>query len=173
MKIPTNHPQFSDGAALLIVTGKQSAEFFILNQGTAERVDQFEIPKTKYSDNEGKSIRVGRGTSMVSGGSREPDKQQITVEFLRELKKRIRPLLTANEVRSTYLYAPDHLMPHLKEALSATIKKTYAMSFLGNYLGYKPLELIEMIQIRQVRRADKRRVQPSKTEATKLLRKIS
>lgn len=170
MKISNDLPQFIGERTLLIVTSKESAEFYLARDGKIMLVDSFDLPTPRYSGREGFFARRGR-RGGVSGAVREEDKIGRMKDFLRQLEKRTKKFLAKQEVAATYLYAPSYLMKQTKLELSQVIRQTHVMSFQGNYHNSHPFRLLEMISSRKSRRAERRRIVPTKDEAAKILRK--
>lgn len=171
MKISAKLPQFKGSTALLIATGQTGADFYVAKNGEVFKSSSFKLPKLKYSDHEGKFIRRGRGRIFSAGAVYEYDKNWMLKEFLRELEGRANELMSRYKVTVSYLYAPAHLLKQIKAKMSKILGDSYAMSFRGNYQGQHPFELLEMITARQARRADKKRVAPTRREVVKILQR--
>jgi hypothetical protein len=169
MKIPATLPQFDSQVALLVVTGKQGATFYIGANGEIASAGSFEVRLPRRTERAGLFIRRGRGRVLASGSVREPNKTAHAQEFLRQLASRLRELATRHQATASYLYAPTYLMKQAKAALAKTLGRTYVMSFSGHYQDRHPLELLRMIAARSARRAGRRRVVPLKREAATLL----
>ena len=171
MKISAKLPQFNKNTALLIVTGQMGADFYKALNGEVVKVASFTIAKPKYSDHEGKFIRRGRGRIFSVGAVYEFDKSGTIKEFLRALENQTKALVLKHKPAVSYLYAPAHLMKQIKSILLKYLGSSYMMSFRGNYHGYSPFEILEMIGARETRRAISRRVEPTNREVIKILKR--
>ena len=167
MKIPSQFPQFTDVAALLIVTGKQGAEFYLGHSGELVEAGAFDIPAAKYSDKEG--FFAGRGGA--SGSVKETDKAGHTKEFLKRLETELKKMISKRRKMSVYVYAPEYLMPQVKVLVKKLAGEQYAMSFIGNYLKTHPKKLLEMLEVRVERKAAKKKVVRTSKEAAKMLKR--
>lgn len=155
----------------MIAAGQMGAIFYLVRNGELTKAASFELRKPRYSDHEGKFVRRGRGQFFAAGAVYEFDKQGMIKEFLRELEGRAKALMLKYKITASYLYAPAHLMQQIKTKIKKILGDSYMMSFRGNYHNSHPFELLKMISGRQGRRASRRRVMPTKTEAAKILRR--
>lgn len=174
MKISKQLPSLVKESALLIVTGKQGAEFYITEKGQINLQNKFEVKPPRYSDKEG--FFGGRGSGSKGGASgsvKEINKIENIKDFLRQLKIELQKNFAKKKTFNVYLYAPQYLMRQVKEVVRSVVGESYMMSFTGNYLKQHPTELLKMIGGRADRRAAKKHVVPTTNEATKIIKKKS
>jgi hypothetical protein len=172
MKIGRQFPQFSNGAALLIITGKQQAEFYRASSGDIVRFGGFELDASHFSDKEGFfGNRHGGGKGGVSGSVREEPKIENVKEFLRVLGSELEKELKHQRYSEVYVYAPQYLMRQVKVVVKKCAGKSYAMSFTGNYLKSHPTVLLGMLENRVERKAAELKIVPTKREAGKILKR--
>ncbi|PJE75520.1 hypothetical protein COV04_04425 [Candidatus Uhrbacteria bacterium CG10_big_fil_rev_8_21_14_0_10_48_11] len=172
MKIGKQYPQFTNAPALIIVTGKQEAEFYRAKNGEMSLVGTFEVRPPRFSDKEGFFGARGSGGKAGAGGSvREEPKIAQQKEFLKKLKAEVTAELGKLGYKEVYLYAPQYLMAELKSGIKKIVGARYTMSFTGNYLKMHPTKLLAMLENRVERKAAKRKVVPTTREANKILQK--
>lgn len=150
MKITEKLPQFDQTPSLLIVTGWQSGKIFFVKDGEVDLIEDIEIEKRKYSDNEGffkaKSRNVG---GMYSGISLEEDKNIIRKEFLEELMPKLDILVKEKNIREIYVFSPDEGLHSLDKHLNKDIKSIIKGFYSGNYTNHGPFDLLKKIQDEQ------------------------
>lgn len=135
-------PQFTNTGALLIVCGTQDAIIYFAKDGQVEQLEFIEIEKTKYSDNEGFFSSFGR--NMVSGASREIDKNDTNKKLVKELESELKNIFQSRKIDEVYIFAPSHIdiVPSLALANTKLIKK----QLKGNYVKKHPFDLLKKIK---------------------------
>lgn len=164
MQVSRKLPQFSGRAALLIVAGKQVAEFYLAQDGQIRRLNSFQIATPKYSDREGFFItRNHQAGIMRSGAPYEAKEQKIRQDFLREFAQNLRLIEAGTGVDEIYLFSPaEVLLAKLPKSLAGKV----AGEFRGNFYGSHPFVLLQ--EIAKARPSKRRPVQIT-AEARKIL----
>lgn len=146
MNIPEEYPQFTDRAALLIVTGAQDADFYFAHDGVMEKIDSFKIEKPHYSDNEGFSETRSGGRVLASGSAKEGVKEKVLADFLHEFKIHSKDAYMKNMPDALYVFTPGYMVHFVTESLLADAERRIVRVFRGNYYDKHPTEFLQMIQ---------------------------
>ena len=155
MKISQELPNFDDEKALLVVTSKRVADFFVASKGVIKKLKSFEIPDTWVSGKEDFSERSGSGMVYGSGGLNESQKEKIRQKFLIELKKEIKQMIPKYKIESIYLFSPNYLINSIREALPNSAVKKIKGFLKGNYCSHHPFELLEKIKDKLIKEEKK------------------
>jgi hypothetical protein len=142
MKIPRQFQQFKDEPTLLLVAGRQTAVLYEAKDGILNKIDSFEIPKPRYSDREGEFRRRGRGVTVSSGVPKELRDDDIINDFLKELKKRLKPL---SKPEKLIVFAPDKTRHKILDVLPKAWQQKVTKVIRGNYFNKEPLDVISRI----------------------------
>ena len=144
MKITKNLPQFDNEKVLLIVTGRQEAEFYYAGSGIVEKISEFKVKKPTYSDHEGRVIRQGRGQLFGSGTASKDTKEKILQDFKRAFKKSLQTVLEgAPDV--IYVYTPAPLASELPALFPKKTALRIKKIIRGNFYGRHPFEILKKI----------------------------
>ncbi len=146
MQISNKLPQFDDEKALLIVTGKQEASFYVAHQGQLEKLDEFYIPPITYSDNEGHSQKHKLGILMGSGFVRENKKRTLRYKFLGQVEEHLSRIAKKQEVDRLYLFCPSYVLLSVKGVVPYPLKEKRIESIAGDYHHQHPFKLLEKIK---------------------------
>lgn len=144
MKLPQKFPQFEDEKALIVVAGQMEADFYLLFNGEINKISSFKVEKPRYSDREGFVVRRAGGITIGGGPSYNVSKEKIKIEFSKEFKKAIKPLLSDKKISRIYLFAESYVVNEIKDLLSSFSGQLKLIG-RGNYLKTKPLDLLEKI----------------------------
>lgn len=146
MKISKNLPQFEGENVLLVVTGRQEADFFRAGDGVIENMTGFKIEKPLYEDRKGRVMRRGHGQLLASGAAYEEQKEKIMQDFRREFRKTLQAALGNFAPDQIYVYVP----PYLANEVVALFPKRTAFLIKkimkGNFYGRHPFEILEKIR---------------------------
>jgi len=167
MQISQKFPQFEDEKALLVVTGKQEASFYMAHKGNLEKLDEFYIPPITYSDNEGHSEKHKLGMMIGSGYVREDKKRTLRYKFLGQLEEYLDKISRKHEVDHIYLFCPSYVLLSVKGVIPYSLKDKRLESIAGDYHHQHPFKLLEMI--REMK--DKSPVKAMRESARKILDK--
>lgn len=142
MKIAQQFPQFKKERALLILTGTQDAEFYLASEGSMERIEMFRIPRMKFSDREGLSVRPGK--MGVTGGSSLSMKERYRQEFAAKFKTAAKDVVA--RVMPTQIAIISPIVGEIEELLPAISKKAVNMRLRKNLCERHPEEILGHIK---------------------------
>lgn len=142
MKIAQQFPQFKKERALMILTGTQEAEFYLAGDGSMEKVEMFRIPRIKYSDKEGLSVRTGK--TGVTGGGSGSVKEQYQQEFTAKFKGTAKDVIT--RVMPTQIMIVSPIIGEVEQLLPATAKKLVVMQLKKNLCERHMEEILEHVK---------------------------
>lgn len=145
MKISRNLPQFEGEKALIIVSGKQEARFFLAKDGIIEELESFQFEKPKYSDREGFFISRGKSGVYRSGAVYEFKKQRLVKELGNRLENGFADIIKYNKVDSIYLLSPEYLENYVKKAVPPDYKKKIKFLLKGDYSHFHPFDILNKI----------------------------
>ena len=148
MKISKDLPQFVGEKALLIVTGKQEADFYSAGDGSIEKIAGFMVEKPHYSDREGHFKTRGRGATLASGAVYENQKEKILQDFRREFRKTLKTVLGSFTPNQIYVYTPSYLSNEIVALFSKRMALAIKKVIKGNFYGRHPFEMLEKIRVR-------------------------
>ncbi len=147
MHISLNLPQFIKAKALLCVTDREHARFYLAYKGELiERVDLAVQPPPE----EGK---------LASGGWRKKGLKRkgklvgsprgfegVYHAFAKKVSQAMLKLHTARAYRELYLFAPHHYAAELIERLHPYVKAKLKASYGGDFIHEHPMELVRRIR---------------------------
>ena len=166
MKIPQKLEQFNEEKALLVVCGAKEASFLLLHKGEIIVQDNFRIVKEEFrKEKEGLFRKGGRGRIFEIGAIFEPKKRKIEQEFFEKLKTYSEKIINREKIDSIYIFAPGYILKSLRLKIPSLVKEKVKMFKRGNFTGYHPIKLVEIIT--EVKREKK--VVPISKEAKKIL----
>ena len=142
MKLSHNFSQFEKKNVLLIATGKQDAVFYHSKEGEVNKVLSFQIPKPKYSDNEGIFQKSMHGR-MQSGSVEISNDAPIVRDFLHELTKRAKTIKA--DFSEIYIFAPKNTKNKISDALPYEWRQKINQIMEGNYYNKPATFLLEKI----------------------------
>jgi len=146
MKISQNLPQFAGEHVLLVVTGRQEAEFYRAGDGEVEKVAAFKVETPKYSDREGHFKTRGRGMVLASGAVYEAQKEKILQDFRREFKSSLKSVLANfSQPDRIYMYTPAYMATDVQGLFPRLVAGAIKKTIRGNFYGRHPFELLEKI----------------------------
>jgi hypothetical protein len=146
MRIPFDLPQFKDKRALIIITGKQAADFYIAGDGEMTKISWFVLKTPRYSDREGFFVRSGRGKTYSSGAVYETLDDKIKGEFLKKFAHEVKKILARRSITDIYLFAPSYMKNVIQGAFPKRDLIFIRVSFLGNFSKKHPLFLLKKIK---------------------------
>lgn len=154
MKIPSRLPQFEKEKVLIVVTGFQTAGFYIAADGEMDKISSISIPRRKYSDDEGyyaSRSRIGKKTSgvVVSGAVREYPKEAVLEEFLNLLEAELKIISKKEKISGICLFSPDYAMNEIKSAFPTALKNKIKFSIKGNFSHYSQIQLLEKLNLKR------------------------
>ncbi|EKD23803.1 MAG: hypothetical protein ACD_81C00180G0005 [uncultured bacterium] len=142
MKIAQQFPQFKKERALLIVTGTQEAEFYLAGDGVIEKIEMFRVPKIKFSDREGLSVRTGK--TGVTGGSSNSPKELYQQAFVAKFKVTAKDVVT--RVLPTQITIISPVIAEIEQLLPVTAKKLVTMRLKKNVCERHMEEILGHVQ---------------------------
>ncbi|TSC71503.1 MAG: Uncharacterized protein G01um101470_572 [Parcubacteria group bacterium Gr01-1014_70] len=148
MKISKNLPQFKDENVLLVVTGRQEADFFRAGEGVIENITGFKIEKPLYDDRKGRVVRRGHGQVLASGAVYEDQKEKILQDFRREFRKTLKAALVDFIPDHIYVYVPSYLANEVVALFPKRMALTIKKIVKGNFYGRHAFEILERIRVR-------------------------
>ncbi len=170
MKITNKLPQFTDQTALLVVTGKQDAVFYLVKDGELWQVDSFKVDKPQYTDAPGHFEAHSQGRMIKAGSAYDPTEADETAvrDFLRFLKQELESVVKHHQLTALYVFCPGYLKNRIEGQLPKDLAPKEQMLIEGNYYNTHPFELLERIQ----KRSRFNPVRPLSQAAQKILRKF-
>ena len=142
MKIPAKFQQFEDENVLIVITGAQDADIYLASNGIFEKIKSIKVPRRKYSDEEGFS----KQKSGVSGSAREYPKEAVRQEFLNQLENELKKI--PQKITSVFLFSPDYFLKTVESSFPYPLKDKIKITIAGNYIHYRPLEILEKIKLK-------------------------
>ncbi|OGZ27695.1 MAG: hypothetical protein A2365_03560 [Candidatus Nealsonbacteria bacterium RIFOXYB1_FULL_40_15] len=146
MKISRDLTQFKNFKALFIVTGRQEADIYVAENGKIDKIEEIEIPNSKYSDKEGFFKTRTGGRVIRSGSVLEFPKEKIMKDFLRELKTAMKDIRQRHKFDSVYLFSPEFFHNQVFEALPKDFQKKTKETVFGDYCHSHPFEILKKIK---------------------------
>ncbi len=172
MKIPQNLPQFENDKVIFVITGRQAAEFYLGHNGDLTELVEFKIENPSYADEKGSSMHRSGGITFGFGWALERNKQEETKDFLKQLGETSKRILAKYDATKIYLFSPQYILGGTKEVVKNIAgNKTEVRTFSGNYTRMHPLKLLEELQDRNTRHAEKNKAGRIKEEARKILQR--
>ena len=136
MKISKNLPRFEGKRALISVTGRQEARFFLANDGDIEELESFKFDKPEDPKRKGHNMIKGSKGVYRSGPTPEFKNQRIITELESHLRKSLKNILNKNKIDIIYLTVPDYLKNDVKKqkrAKSPLFPINQIISFFPSY----------------------------------------
>ena len=146
MKISQSLPQFVRIKALLVVSGDQSAQFYVCQKGDIKLSERFAIPKPTYEDREGFSMRSGHGRMFSSGSALKDFKNYIQQKFSKKLAVSVRDILKAENIGEIFLFSPQYAAGFILSKWPKYATGMMRMCVWGNFIDSHPLDLLKKIQ---------------------------
>lgn len=133
---------------LLVVTGRQEADFFRASDGEIEKIIGFKVKKPLFDDREGLFKRRGHGKIFASGAVYENQKEKIFQDFRREFRKILQGILRDTLPDRIYIVAPAYLKNDILDLFpkraAARVKKVIG----ANMYDKHPFEVLERFRVR-------------------------
>ena len=130
MQIPNTLPQWNGETVLIVVAGRQDAVFYLISNGTIERLDAFEILNPHYSDHE----------DVVQ----EFNRQNIIREFLQEFRERTKRIPSFSKL---FIFAPALTKNEIASVLPTGWNSKVKGVVEGNFYYSHPLELVRKLSL--------------------------
>lgn len=152
MKIPKIlRSPTSDGASLLIVSGKEEARLYLTQGVEINKIGEVKSRVPKYSDREG-FFEQRKGGKIISSGSVYEPKDYVAIKkFVTLLEKELIEIHRRYNVSKVYLFLPLPQKHLIFQALPYALKQKLALSIPGNFVKQTPLNLLALIKSRQER----------------------
>ena len=131
---------------MLVVTGRQEADFFRAGDGVIEKVAGFMVEKPQYSDRKGYVKRRGHGVTLASGAVYENQKEKILQDFQREFRKVLKNILITPPDH-IYIFTPAYLAAEISGMFPKRIADTIKKVIRGNLYGRHPFEFLEKMKV--------------------------
>lgn len=143
MFISSQLPQFSDGKALLIVAGKQGADFYMAHQGIIKKTRSFRIDKPTYSERAGARVR---GRSSV-GSLDSINKDKTIANFSKKFNETCRALAGRENgsIEYVYLFASPSIITQVRECVARFFRREPAQIVNGNFNRLHPFDLLKKL----------------------------
>ena len=137
---------FKNGKYLLLITGKQEAEAYIVFDGKVEKIGSFQVEKPKYSDREG--FFETRGKNIYKVGSGEaPIKEKIFQEFVTKFEKLLSEITSKKTYTQVFLFSPIDMMEIAKRRMPVALRKKIKFTFEGDFHHKThPFQFLEKIK---------------------------
>src|SRR3989344_838697 len=149
MKISKNLPQFNEEKVLLVVTGRQEADFFRAGDGEIKKIAGFKIEKPLHDDRKGRVTRRGHGQIFASGAAYEEQKEKIIQDFRREFRKTLKIVLVDFAPDKLYVYAAPYLLKEGNCLFFFSARLVLKKIVKGNFYGRHPFEILEKIRVQK------------------------
>jgi len=143
MKISKNLPQFEGKKALISVTGRQEARFFLAKDGDIEELEPFKFDKPEDPKRKGHNMIKGSKGVYRSGPTPEFKNQRIITELESHLRKSLKNILNKNKIDIIYLTVPDYLKNDVKKTFPADAAKKIKFVLLGDYCHFHPFDILK------------------------------
>lgn len=135
MRISNKLPQFGKTAALIVVMGKQVAEFYLASDGEIELLHEFSVDGPEYSDREGIFMNYD-----IKG-------DKIRLDFLRLLKRTLTRIDKERQFDALYLFVPAYIRMEAVGALPASARQRLVGMVTGTYYREHPFSLLTKLQL--------------------------
>jgi hypothetical protein len=172
MKISNHLPQFST-PRLLIAAGKQEAVFYVADAEDISHAASIKIPKSSYTDREGRSDKRVPGKMMQSGSTHESQDDEQTRALIKRLAETATQLVFERGINGIYLFCPTYLSNRMEEGMPREIQDMIEYIFYGNYHHQHPFVLLSKILEYQRQEKDHGIIEPIKNEALSILKKTA
>jgi len=145
MKITDNLNPFTK-PALLLVTSRQDASGYLVNDREADKIFSFHKDKPEYTDKEGSFDRSGNDGRRQGGGETDINTEKIAyTEFLNEINEHLEKA-DLESVEEVILFAPEHLHAQTKNHLPSNIKSKITKVVAANVTHENLNELVARAQ---------------------------
>lgn len=171
MKISENLPQFNNEVALLVVTGSEQGQLFLIKDGEAEILPEIHLREEKLNANRHgtyEGFAGNRNGSVLVGRSVEWSQNDDVKRFLRKLESSLAEIFAENEVSQIYLFSPSYISKEIFAQIPQDKTSLLEATFDGNYSDQHLFKLLEMIK--EVR--SEKNVTPRSAEAQKIYDKF-
>ncbi|MEX0930334.1 MAG: host attachment protein [Candidatus Paceibacterota bacterium] len=170
MKISEKLPQFENETALLVVTGKQTAVFYIAKDGEIHQVNSFKVNKPKYTDLQGHFETRSHGKTTRAGSAFEPTElsEDAVRNFLKELEEELKNVSRHHTLDSLYVFCPAHVKNRIEKAIPSKLARKEQMVVEGNFFESHPFDLLTKIR----KRTSRNPIRPLTEAAQKILNKF-
>lgn len=145
MKISKNLPQFEGENILLVVTGRQEADFFRAGDGVIEKITGFKNEKPLYDERRGRMVRRGHGQVLASGATYEEHKEKIMQEFRHEFRKTLKTILAESVPDRIYIYVPAYLKNNVLALFPKPVALLIKKVTKGNFYDKHVFEMLEKL----------------------------
>lgn len=143
MNISKNLPQFEGEKVLLVVTGRQEADFFRARDGIIEKTAGFKVEKQNYPDQ--------GGHFKARGAVHEVQKEKVLRDFRREFQKTLKMVLKGGMPDHIYVCAPSYLKNDVFTLFSRRDALLIKKVIIGNLYDKHPFEILEKIRAVRVK----------------------
>jgi len=144
MKIKDSLPHFENSRALIVVTGKANASFFLASDGTIQTLEKIEIEKRDPATIPHK-FETRTSGMIVSGADEEKIEHEVR-DFLKEFEKHFPRILTDAHPSQIFLFSPSYIGKEIIGRIPKGERHLIAKRFDGNYTDKHPFDLLSMIQ---------------------------
>jgi len=166
MKIKDSLPQFNNKRALIIVTGREYAEFYLASNGEVATLEKIETEKRSPAEVVDK-FKTRTSGYIVSGADEEETKRE-TREFLSMFEEKFPDILRVATPELIYLFSPSYISQEILHRIPKSKINTVAAHFDGNYRDKHLFDLLQMIQTDMKSNG----VEPKSAEAQKIYDKF-
>jgi hypothetical protein len=170
MKIPNKFQFHNPRKSLLIVTGKQTARFYMADEQSINEIGSFSVEKPKYTDREGRFEGRTKNGMYGSGSVYENKKKRILDEFFNKMHDQL-DVLKSSDFENIYMFVPDYLKRQIKDHLPKSLQQKLKYAFVGNYTQEHPVRLVKMISDEEEETRTEKKVEPIKPEAQKIYKR--
>jgi hypothetical protein len=171
MKVSNHLPRFNE-PNLLVVAGKQEGCFYLSQGDTVKMIDRLKINKAQYTDREGRFDKRA-GHLFSSGSVYEPQDDELTRSFIKQLAVQATDKANEHKVESIYLFCPTYMANLIEASLPHDLRTKIKYIFFGNYNHQHPFVLLSKIQEYLRLEHDRHTVEPISKEALNLLNKAN
>jgi hypothetical protein len=162
MKIKTSLPHFENSKALIVVTGKAGASFFLASDGIIHTLEKIEVKKRDPATVPHK-FETRTSGMIVSGADEEKIKYEVRT-FLKEFEKHFPRILKSVQPNQIYLFSPSYIDKEITKRIPKAKRNLIIKHFSGNYSDKHPFDLLTMIQ----KSVKDKKIVPMSSEAQKL-----
>lgn len=169
MLIRNDLPQFRDEPALIVVTGREAAEFYHAQDGEIEQLESVRVEMPEPDERPGHFEEGSHGKTWSAGTAFDPKepKREARRRLVRALPEHIKDISGESDYGHVYIFTPDYMHKEIEDALPKKLSKKLEHVFYGNYTKHMPLDLLE--SIKELQPSVEERVPPHKTEVKKIL----
>ena len=132
--------------SLIIVSGEHIAKMYEYQDGRMTPEPVVFVGHTEYSDTEGFRGRDNGPASRGTPSDYEHKDTGMWQEFSKQFKSRLEEAMRGKEFDWYYLFAPQEIMPQVKELLPKEVLDKLRLEYAGNFTKFNPSELEEKIK---------------------------